>query len=342
MIDAAERQLADSMRRPPRAPLAAAKALAEPDRLAWALDPIYSQALLVPALRAAHGDGLEILGCRPDSVASKEARPRLRWRLSGLLDGERWRGVAEGFSLSSKARAGVVRRLEAVRAELADDAEALLLPRPLAHLPPLRMAAIEPPGPASPVPALPSSDGGIETAIGRAIGKVQLAKVEFGKVYGAEHDVDAVARRVKTLSSSGHSDASTLESLLAAVQGLLATTTVPLAPILRGLHLRKLCLVDGRISALSVRDVVTGPRPLTMAALLAELTTSTAVGDSGERALAAMRAGWLTTTGGRPAELRPFEALALIRHAADEAIVTRDRTAVFDQLIAAASRCLES
>jgi Ser/Thr protein kinase RdoA (MazF antagonist) len=342
MIEAAEGRLAESARRPPAGPPETAKRLAEPERLAWALDPVFSQALLVPPLREAYGDALEILRCYPEQPPSDGAAARLRWRLAGRLGTRPWRTTVEGFALSEHARAGVIRRLGALRDALAAEPEALVLPRPLAHLEPLGMALLEPPAEPTPEPlALPSRDGRAEKAIGRALGVTQRAAVEPGRSHGVEQELGTIGRRIHALAAAGHAAAPELAALLRAAESRLAEGSAPQAIVLRGLHLRKLRRFGDRIGVLALRDVLDGPRPLSLAALLAELAAVT-TGDESERALAALRDGWLESSGAPPDELPAFEALALVRRATDEARAEPTAGDLVVRLAAMASRRLAS
>jgi streptomycin 6-kinase len=338
MVEQAERALAESIRHPPAGPPAPPARLSEAERLGWATDPVFAQALLVPPLRAAYGDQLEILRCYPESPATEGSFERLRWRLAGRLGTEPWRTTVEGFALSERARAGVIRRLDALLEALADQPDTLRLPRPLAHLEPLGMALVEPPADPPPVPfELPSHDGADEAAIGRALGLTQRAAVELGREHGSDRELDTVGRRLRALANGEHPATDELAALFGAIEARLVAEPAPNAVVLRGLHLRKLRRLGDRVGAVALRDVAVGPRPLTVAALLAELAAEGA----GEPAREALRAAWLAAVGASRAELAPFEALALVRRAAETAL-SDPASADLEPLVAAARDGLES
>ncbi|HVS03969.1 MAG TPA: aminoglycoside phosphotransferase family protein [Thermoanaerobaculia bacterium] len=342
MVGEAERLLAQSVRRPAAPPAAASRSLPEAARIRWALDPVYAQALLVPLARTAHGDDLEIYRCRPERVSAEGNRLRVRWRLSGLRGEERWKGTCEGIALSPEARSGVLRRLAALLEALGDSADALLLPRPLGFLEPLGLAVFEPSWPAPPAPlALASSAGHVERALGRGLGVVQTAAVDLGRSRTADRELRTVSRRLATLEEAGLSAATRCARLLAAVVELLgAAAPAAPAPMLRGLHLRELQQAGERIGVLAMRDVVAGPRPVTVAGLLAELNAAVDDADARREAAAGLRSGWLAATGAQPDELRPFEALALVRHGVDGALRSPADAAMVERHAAAAEEIL--
>ncbi len=339
MLEEAERLLAASTRRSV-ATAARETAQAPPEaRLGWALDPVFAQALLVPLVREAHGEDLEVYRCRCERLSPEGWRLRLRWRLSGLRGSERWKGFVEGIALSPQARAGLVRRLGALREAVGEAPHALLLPRPLAYLSPLALAALEPPWPKPGGPLeLPSPGGAVEAAVGRGLAVVQGVEVDLGRERVVEREVRAAARRIEMLHGQGHAAAAACQRALAAVTGeLSAAAPAPVAPTLRGLHLREMERVGDRIGVLAVRDVVAGPRPLAVAALLAELTATVDDEEAARRSATALRTAWLAATGAPAAELRPFEALALVRRAADAALRDPAAGALVERLLTAAA-----
>jgi aminoglycoside phosphotransferase (APT) family kinase protein len=283
------------------------------ERAAWSLDPAYSQALLVPLVRQAHGSDIEVTECHPSLVTHTGDLLHVRWIVKGYRGRERWRGSVEGIGLAGHTGTGLLRRLTALRA--ATSKECLQLPRPLGQLAPLSLVAMEPCRGRS-LPELLDGDQAppILERLGRSMAALASTQTSVDKLRRVDRDLRAVACRLERLAADGRPEAARIGALLEEVQRRLRSTEPCPVAALHRLQLADLVVGEDGIAARFVRDVVLAPAHAAVGSLLAQLAQlSVRRGGRLPRAARLLRAAYCEAAGAPVAEVAAFEALQLLR-----------------------------
>jgi hypothetical protein len=317
MLDEVERVLAlssDTVRSRPSMP-DDRRQVPFSDRLSWALDGTYAQALLVPLIHERHGPGVEVTECFPSDRGSNESRLHVRWLVKGFRGTERWRSTLEASGYVEHSGRGPHRRLQlAGEALAASHASALQLPRPIGHLDPLSLVVFESPTGRSFLNTLgtPAERKAVDT-LALSLACLHGVAVDLGRSVSMESTIRSTARRMRRLQQHGHPGAAAADDmfrqLVQHIAGIPAATGI--VPV--GVRIETLLLSDHGVGAAFVEDVQNGEPLVMVADLMAQLHLVLIKRGAAPGAVLQLARTYADAAGRRQADVAAFAALSLLR-----------------------------
>ncbi len=154
------------------------------DRLRWATDATYMQALLAPCIQKLFG--AEITSLQVMTEDSEQCY-HIQYTLSGWLHDERWNACVRGLQYKDQSGGGLWYRLRDISAALGGRRHAPLLPRLIAYFPLVGVMILQ----------LPAADIPFATLIGAP--EFFNAATRIGLALAAFHHAQTKVRKVHTL-----------------------------------------------------------------------------------------------------------------------------------------------
>jgi aminoglycoside phosphotransferase (APT) family kinase protein len=255
LLDEAERVFALASRGIPLggpAPDSRRPALPFVERLRWAADPVYAQAVLTPVVREAFG--AELTECRVTAAAG--GRGRLRYDLRGRLGAKPWRRRVEGIVQRHGGGRTLLARLDALRGALDGSPDAPDLPRSVGCVGRLALVLWE-------VPAgvrFPDLDGetALEAAERLARGLVALhgTSVELGEpARSLDAELHGLRARVARLGSRIPDAAGSAADLLASLERASRLVSERVGPALRTVDPRHVTYDGERVGVAQMENI---------------------------------------------------------------------------------------
>lgn len=167
------------------------------DRIRWANDGPYVQALLNPYIEEAYG--AEVTACLPALRRNTDSSFHTRYKLSGWKDGAKWALSLEGVGKKRGGRT-FLRRLQSLRRSLVGQPAAPILPRPITYLSPLEIRIVEPPKGIALSSIIGTADAlGAAGNLGRALAAVHNVDLDLGEALHPGDEISSMRRQVRGL-----------------------------------------------------------------------------------------------------------------------------------------------
>jgi hypothetical protein len=318
MIDEVERTLELSLTGPrvPGASLDEKREIPFAERQEWALDPPYSQALLVPVVHETYGPDIEVTETQPILLERSDDRLRVQWTVKGYRRNGEWSATLEGISFPNDSGRGRLRRLVIAGEVLSGHPEALQLPRALGHLGPLSMRVFMPPAgrPISELLGGPNEPAAVQK-LSCALANFHSLDMDLVKERETGRDTRSVGRRVARLEETGHPEARAAREIFERLHSILGMFGERRAPTVTGLRLRQLRLAGTAAGAALVDDVLLAEPLLTAGELSAQLRSYALKRGVRPSAAVLFHESYIDVSGDAERALPVFEALALLRRA---------------------------
>ena len=242
------------------------------DRIRWARDETYMQALFDPHIRETYG--VELTTCRVRSERETEHSYRIRYSLSGQRQDEKWKLSVIGIVKRGSCRA-LLQRLESVKLALDGYPDAPILPRPVAYLSsPMSMLILEV-SQGIPLSSLIGTTDALEAAkkLGRALAVVHRTCLEIDKRSSLQEEISALRRQIERLKKAVAPDLYTqAEALLASIDRQSREVPARITPILRTLDPHHVLCVGDRVAFAELEEVTLSHPLIDVGNFLARLT----------------------------------------------------------------------
>ena len=314
MIDEVERMLELSLRGPRVAGTSSEYRREVPfdERAPWAIDPVYSQALLVPIVHAAYGEDIEITECTPTLMASSAARIQPRWSLKGYQGDQKWKRVVDGIGFPEVSGRNILHRLETAHSVSSQLPSSLQLPRPLGRMGPLSIVVFEH-AVAKRLDRSIDSDGDLLIRAARALSEFQSLSMDLGKERETRRFIRSVSRRVRSMERARHPFADAARDVMSSLDEIGNTLSDRRVPTLLPLTSRWLLVTDSSIGVSMFHDIVLSDPLLNAAGFLAELCMDSLEVGRDQACVDTFRDAYLNASGESPADLAAWEQLSLLR-----------------------------
>ena len=291
-------------------------AIAFAERVRWAVDRPYAQALLVPIVHETYGADIEVTECTPQVAELRRSRLHVRWVVKGYRGKQRWRGSLDGAGFRDDSGRGRLRRLHLAAGETARHPDALQLPRVAGHLAPLSMIVFAPPA-GEPLTRILGTqrEGEAIRALAGALAAFHALPIDTGKERSTARDLRSTRIRVDRLADLQPLAARSVRSVFARVEARLAAIGERRAPTPIGLSLAAV-RINGSAAGVSLAEDVRAAEPLMVVGdLLAQLTIQAMERDEAPAAAVLLRRAYADAAGCSDDELRQFETLRLLARA---------------------------
>jgi len=313
------------------------------DRIRWARDKTYMQALLDPHIRETYG--AELTTCRVISEWETEHSYRIRYALLGRRQDEKWKLSVRGIVRKVSGRS-LFQRLEALHSAIDGHQDVLTLPRPVAYLSSLSMVILEEPQGVS-FSSLIGTTYALEAAwkLGRALAVIHRTHLEMDKRSSLQEEISAFRRQIERLKAVAPDLYTQAEALLASIDRQSREVPARITPILRTLDPHHVLCVGDRVAFAELEEVTLSHPLIDVGDFLARLTligiTRGKVEEVAEVADSFHHA-YITAGGASDDGVELFEASALLCLACEqvEQTLTGEKTASL--LIASAAARLNS
>ena len=316
MIDEVERVLDLSLKGPRVAgtPPDFKREIAFKDRAAWAMDKVYSQALLVLLVHDAYGSDIEVTETTPRIKNASATNIRVGWNLKGYKGEQRWKLAVEGIGFSDTSGRNILHRLEHAHAAAAEDSTCLQLPRPIGRIAPLSLVVFGPPRGERFTSALGTEhETASVNALAEALARFNRLEIQLTKTRETERILRSVGRRVRAFEQSGNSVARAARELLSALTEAFDVEGARSAPTIFPLGLRSLRITDSGFATSMVHDVVMANPLLNAGSLLAELAFNALERGAPPSVAETFRSSYQNASGESASDIALWEALMLVR-----------------------------
>lgn len=288
----------------------------------WARDPVYMRTVLGDAIAANYGD-------KPDSFAVRkhEDHELARYQLKGKENGTRWSVVLAALPVPTGS-AAVARRIELLRAALAEHPEAPYFPRPLCYVRQLGVLIVEAPrGEKLSRLLLTAQAGSSVERFARALATLHRTTVLLDKSRAWTDELKHLERRVRQIEAIRPDLFKQALELVQEVSRRTASLPMAVAPALNTVRPRDILVheervifarVDDPLLGTSVADVADFCARVTLAGLRTETPRTGEVKDR-------FRAAYQAAGGMDLDKADAIEAAALLRLACTQAEKNRDQ-----------------
>jgi hypothetical protein len=284
------------------------------DRAAWAMDRVYSQALLVLLVHDAYGSDIEVTETTPRIKNVSATNIRVRWKLKGYKGEQRWKLAVEGIGFSDTGGRNILHRVEHAHAAAAEDSTCLQLPRPIGRIAPLSLAVFEPPHGKRFTSALGAEhEAASVNALAEALARFNGLEIKLSKTCETERILRSVGHRVRAFEQSGHPAAPAARELLLALTEVFDVDGERSAPTIFPLRLGSLRITDSGFAASTVHDVMMANPLLNAGSLLAELAFHALERGTPPSMAELFRSSYQNASGESASDLAQWEALMLLR-----------------------------
>ncbi len=312
MLDEAERVFEVATAPVPFAVSPGAPARSAPS-VDWAAEPGYLRATFYPLISEHYG--AELIQVEARDARQDGRLRRLRYRLKGRRDGERWSLDLDGVQGASSRRS-VFERLCALHEAARSEPATPILPRPVAYVRELSMTLAEPVAGKRMKGVL---DAEFAAAIGRALAALHGLRPDFTREVTLEQVLSAIDEAGKAMAVDEPALAERVGSLVAQMRARLAGLPERRAPIIASLLSDDLVSLDGRVGLRRLDRPVYGPALLDIGDFCADMPAGRRTSAQAEALLDALRAGYGEIAPLSDAEWRAWRALGQLRKAAREA-----------------------
>jgi aminoglycoside phosphotransferase (APT) family kinase protein len=241
------------------------------DRMEWARDSSYMQALLDPYVHKAYE--AEVTACRVVSEQETETVSQVRYGLSGWRQDAPWTIFLDGFVWRDRTHRALVPHLAALRSALDKSPEAPRLPRPIAYLPPLSMTVTEVPSGLrfSSLLGTPKA-WEAATRVARALAAIHRVQLVLDNPFSLDDELSVLRQRIERLETGcPHLYTAALE-LFAQVQTQSRSISPRLAPILRRIGPGEILCQGQHIAVKRITDITLSHPLIAVGDFLARLT----------------------------------------------------------------------
>lgn len=241
------------------------------NRMKWARDSSYMQALLDPYVHKAYG--AEVTACRVVSVQETEKVSHVRYGLSGWRQDAPWTISLDGFVWRDRTHRALVPHLEALRAALDKSPEAPRLPRPIAYLPPLSMAVMEVPSGLQFSSLLGTPEAWeAATRVARALAAIHRVQLVLDNSFSLDDELLVLRQRIERLETRCPRLYTSAVELFAEVRTQSRSISPRIAPILRRVGPGEILCQGKHIAVKRITDITLSHPLLAVGDFLARLT----------------------------------------------------------------------
>ena len=297
-------------------PADAKREVAFEERPNWLADRPYMQSLLTPLVQQAYGKDIELTACTPKVCTRRGIRLQAAWELRGFQGNERWRRSVIGIGFHEDSGRGRLRRLETANEVVARHPNALQLPRPLGHLPPLSTIVFEADGSETLAAALGTRrERHALKRVAESLAYFHSLRIELGKQRDIMSSIEELHRDIAVLDAARHVSAAQARGLLARLEPLLLTPCDRLGPAVLGLRPEHIHVQGTRVAVSLFSDVLITDSRWVVGSLLARLSGGSLDRQVPPAAAARLRRLYADASGCSEKELGAFEAAYLLSKA---------------------------
>ncbi len=287
------------------------------ERISWALDPTYMQAVLQPAIHKAYN--ALITSCQILTKYDTNARCRIRYKLQGKQTTEKWSGKFQAITWKKHTGRNLWFRLNELNDSLKDEPDAPLLPRPVAYLPYFPLIVLELKQGKKLSALLPTPKGlAVSEKMARALASFHKAKAKFNRARPVEEEFLKFSKRLKHMQITDTLISSKITSLFHSLEENILSLPQIATPVLRKLRPQRIFYHENRI-AFTEFDWLTYSHPFMDAAnFLAQLSLlrlSSKQPEAIEQAADCFRSTYASALQAGAHGLKFFEAFSLLRMA---------------------------
>ena len=235
--------------------------IAYEDRVRWATDGRYIQAVMDPFIQEQFG--AELTDCQVLAKYETEVRCRIRYGLSGWRDRKRWESYMHGMLWKEYSGWGHWHRLEVIFAALQGGNHGPLLPQPVAYLPSLQTMMMKVPAEKITFTSLIGTPRAMEAAtrIGLSLASLHSLRIESGTLHSLQDHVLNLQKKTKKLERIRPDLSSRTAVLFSEVAGQTKFISERVAPVLRILQPSHIFYEEEQVTFIDV-EMLTFSHPL--------------------------------------------------------------------------------
>jgi len=286
-------------------------------RIVWAMDATYMQAVLQPAVHEAYNT--LITSCQIISKYDTNKRCRIRYKLQGKQSTEKWSGKFQAIMWKRHTGRTLWFRLNELNDSLKEDPDAPLLPRPVAYLSNFPLIVLELEQGKRLSSLLPTPKGlEVSEKLARALASFHRAKAKFNRARSIAEELLKFRNRLKHMQITDTLISSKIASLFDSLEEKILSLPAMASPVLRRLRPQRIFYQENRI-AFTEFEWLSYSHPYTDAAnfiaQLALVKLSSKQPEMIEIAANHFRATYQSVSQASSESLAPFEAFSLLRMA---------------------------
>jgi len=289
------------------------------ERLRWACDPTYMRAVLTPVVAERYG--AELVACEAGKTKRLRHGYKVRYKVSGWLEGRKWRTDLSGVVLREKAGRVTHSRFCSLRKSLKDCGSGLLLPRPIGFITEICTVVVEPVE-GKTLSSMLGTGRIVKAAekVAKALLSLRALKTEPDKVYPMEKEFDSVHRRLTRLKGQYPGFCSRASAALSEIEGK-TELTAEISPVFFTLKPSQIRIAGGSVAIEDITKLRFSHPYLDGADFVAELLLAGIKADKTAQAEAAasrFRSAYLSERDAGGNGFLAFEGTAVVRLACRE------------------------